>query len=199
MSDTINYEFSTGPFKLVSPGPGSVEAYDSAAGSAGACLNDAVQNEIFRGHIPSFWSEVIPKIEKATGIARAVDEAATAKAKARAKEGAKVSDVLEKFTSYINRVLATDGVDKDAINAIARDTALALAIDPSPSRRAAGPGKLFLERADSLLALGDEKLEAKVGGMLTTVDFDLERGADGRPTRESLAGLIKTWFDSMSA
>ncbi len=200
MSDTTNYNFSTGPFEdLTSPGPGSVEAYDNAAGQGpGQCLKDAIQNEIFRGHIPYFWSEFTPKAEAQFGLAREVDADATAKAKARAKEGATINDVLEKPTAWIKRLKASLP-DFAPVVALARSVASSLAIDPSPSRRASGPGKAFLEKADSMLALDDEQLEAKVSKLLATVEgFDLTRDGDGRPTRDSLAALVKAFFDAMA-
>jgi hypothetical protein len=55
-----------------------------------------------------------------------------------------------------------------------------------------------LEKADSMLALDDEALEAKVSKLLATVEgFDLTRDGDGRPTRDSLAALVKTFVESV--
>ena len=199
MSDTTKYSFSTGPFELSSPGPGSVEAYDVASGRGpGACLSDAVQNEIYRGHIPNFWDAFLPQAEKLTGQSRVEDTAATAKAQQRAKEGTVVKPVLEGWNKFITRVNA--GLDDDAkkeLAALAVTVASSLSIDPSPSRRESGPGKDYIEKANSWLAAPD-KLEGKVATALTAVgDFDLERDENGVPEVTSLARLIKAYVSTL--
>ena len=201
MSATINYTFSTGPFDLKSPGPGSVEAYDVASGRGpGACLADAVTNEIYRGHIPSFWAVAVPKIEALTGISRVVDPVATAKAQSRAKEGAAVSDVLEGWKKYIDRVFATlSDEDKKAVSDLALEVAAGLTIGPSPTRRETGPGKAFVEKANSLLA-SPTTVEEKVSKLLGLVpEFELERDEAGVPDATSLARLIKAYTDARNA
>ncbi len=196
------YEFSTGPFTLRSPGPATVEEFDAKAG-AGECLSGAVSDCIYRGHIPTFWDEFIPQVEKLTGIERGVDAEATARAKARQKADSKavVKDVPEKFGKYINRVLASlDDSAKAEITSLATATASKLEIDPSPARRSSGPGAANLAKADDVLSREASAIEATIGKLLSVVgEFDLDREADGKPTRESLAALIKAYTVVVSA
>lgn len=198
MSDIKNYTYKTQGYALQSPGPATVEAYDAVAGSPGSCLVDAVESEIFRGTIPAFWKKAIPEIEKLTGVTRGIDEKATAKAKERAKEGASVKDVPEKFSSFMTRVEASLGEDKEAhaaLEELLKQIALTVTIDPSPTNRASGPGKDFLDAADTVLALPSDKLEEKVAKFINIVgEFDLERDEAGQPTRTSLGHLIKAVF-----
>jgi len=158
------YEFSTGPFTLRSPGPATVEEFDAKAG-AGECLSGAVADCIYRGHIPEFWDAYIPQVEALTGVTRGVDAAATARAKARQKPDSKavVKDVPEKFGLYINRVLAS--LDEDAkaeVTKLATTVAAGMEIDPSPSRRQSGPGAVNLAKADDVLSRDDAAITATV-------------------------------------
>ena len=55
--------------KLRFPGPGSVEQYDQEAGEVGACLQNALMNEVYRGTSPSAQREVFYGITReASGI-----------------------------------------------------------------------------------------------------------------------------------
>lgn len=204
MSETKLYRWSSAGFDLVSPGPGSVDAYNKAAATADnpePCLSDAVDNCIYRGHIPSFWEEVLPKVEKQTGITRGVDADATAKARARSKTPDKVKDVPEKFGKYINRVLASlDDENKKSLTAFILDAAKNYPIDVSPGQRASGPGAANLSKADDVLLRDNAALEQTVAKLMSVVgEFDLERDDDGRPTRESLAFLIKQYTAIVAA
>jgi len=196
------YEFSTGPFTLRSPGPATVEEFDAKAG-AGMCLDGAVADCIYRGHIPSFWDEYIPQVEKLTGVARGVDAAATARAKARQKADSKavVKDVPEKFGVYISRVLAgVSDTDKVELTKLASEVAAKMDIDPSPSRRQSGPGAANLAKADDVLSRDDAGINSTVNKLLSVVgDYDLDRDANGKPDRESLAGLIKAYTAIVAA
>lgn len=195
------YTWKSAGYSFSSPGPATVEEYDQIAGGPGKCLEDAVDNEIYRGLIPAFWAKAIPQVVALTGIALGVDDKATAKAKARAKDeeaAAKVKDVPERFGNYMGRVEAQLHEDKDALKEIEellKRIASETAIDPSPASRAKGPGKDYLEKADSILALPADKVEVKVATILEVVpDFVFERDENGLPTRDSLALGVKAWF-----
>lgn len=201
-----NYKYRTQGFNLESPGPATVEEYDQKAGGPGKCLEDAIDNEIYRGTIPAFWRKALPKVVELSGIALGVDEKATAKAKERAKTpeaAAKVSDVPEKFSSYISRVEATFGDDKEKhaeLEALLKEIALSVEIDPSPSNREKGPGRDMLDAADSILGLPEEKREEKIGKMQAAcTDATLERDEAGLPERESLARLVKAYVQYVTA
>jgi len=74
-------------------------------------------------------------------------------------------------------------------------------IDVSPgTRRQSGPGQVFLSRADDILLRDDAGINTAVNKLLAVVsNFDLERGADERPTRESLARLLKSYTEIVAA
>ncbi len=202
------YSFRTQGYSLQAYGPDSVEEYDKVAGGPGKCLEDAVDNEIFRGTIPAFWKAAIPKVAELTGIALGTDEKATEKARQRAKTpeaAAAVKNVDEKFSSYITRVEASLGDDKDAhkeLEELLKSVALETAIDPSPSNRERGPGKDYLDKADKVLALSDDQIEEKVSKWTAIAGWseaDLSRDENGKPERESLAKLAKATADALLA
>jgi hypothetical protein len=73
----------------------------------------------------------------------------------------------------------------------ARELASKTAIDASPSKRMAEPGKALLSKADSLLTLPADQLQDKVDKYLGAVrDFQLETDENGKPDRVSLARLV---------
>lgn len=193
---TANYSFSTGPFEnLVSKGPGSVEVFDAQAGEPGACLNGAIKDTIFRSHIPQFWKALLPKVEKEFGLERRVDEDATAKAKAKAKNPEGVQSVKEGWNSYMKRLVASLKDDTSAIaklNTMAAETALELEISVAPAQRG-GPkiAAQFFKMADSVLALDPDSRDARIAEKLG--DVDLDRDADGTPDRDKLAAAIADW------
>ena len=64
-------------------------------------------------------------------------------------------------------------------------------IDASPSKRIAGPGKDLLAKADSLLTLPQDQLQAKIDKYKGAVEHELETNEEtGKPDRNSLARLI---------
>lgn len=196
-----SYDVSTSRYTLKFNGPASEQEYDQAAGKNGSLLEEGVMSTAWRSTLPEFWAAFIPKVTALTGIARGVDDVATAKAQARAKDQTKtVNSVPEKFTSFDNRVwAAADDEMKAALNKLAQEVADGISIDPSPSRRSAGPGAANLAKADSWLTLDADQLESKISKALGLVDYELERGENGQPTRESLAGLIKAYVDALLA
>lgn len=193
------YETNSMGYKLNFNGPDKVEDYDKAAGRVGACLEDAVDNTIYRGTLPE-WQEafgtqvLVPKYGD-----RQVNQAATDAAKARSKTPEKVQPVMETWTRYHSRVTSgLSDADKASLAAEAQRIADAISVDPSPSKRQAGPNKAFLAKADSWLTLNEAELEAKVTPALQAVpDFDLERDEQGKPERASLARLIEKYVDTM--
>lgn len=191
-----NIESSSGPFKdLIFVGHDSVEAYDTEAGKPGSCLADADGAIVTWNCLPIFGNRFVPIFEKLTGSTRLVDEKKTAKAKAAAKPDAVVADVYETPVVFFTREFAKlDDQQKAAVSVAARDLALTIKVDASPSARGArGPSKDLLAKADSVLALSEDKREEKLSKWAAALDeaslppFDLERDEQGVPTRESLA------------
>lgn len=195
------YDTSTCTIPLKFNGPDTVEAYDQAGGKVGICLEDAISGTIAWSTLPEFHEQFLPKVKEFTGVERAVNEAQTEKARSRSKTPDKVKDVMEYPTVYIRRAMAKlDDEKKKEFFALAQSVADTINIDPAPSKRQAGPDKNLLAKADSLLTLPTDALEAKVSTLLTEVDgFDLTREDDGKPERTSLARLVGAVLDARLA
>jgi hypothetical protein len=196
------YETNSLGYKLRFNGPATVEEYDTAAGRKDACLEDACDNTIYRGTLPEWQSAWAKRLEEMTGVKRGVDQAATDRAKARSKKPEEVADIPEKVKAYDARVKASmSDADKNALNATAQEVADGIAIDPSPAKRQAGPGKDLLAKADSLLTLPEDQLQAKIDKYMAAVEgFELETDEEsGKPDRSSLARLIGRYLDYLMA
>jgi len=188
----MSYDTNSLGYKLSFEGPKTVEEYDSKSGKTGACLEDACDNTIYRGTLPEWQDAWAKKLEELTGQKRNVDQAATDRAKARSKEPGKVKDILEKVKAYDARVTAGKSEEEmKTFQAEAQKVADGITVDPSPSKRAKGPGKELLGKADSLLTLPDDQLQVKIDKFLSKVEgFELEEDENGKPERSSLAKLI---------
>lgn len=193
------YQTNSIGFPLTFNGPDSVEDYDRAAGKVGVCLEDAVENTIYRSTLPEWQDAFAPKVEALTGIKREVNAVATAAAKARSDKPDSVKDIMETIPRYVKRAMAgLSDEDKKALATTAQEVADGITVDPSPSKRAAGIPKEYRAKADSLLTLPTDQLEAKITTMLNAVEgYDLERGEDNKPTTESLALLVKAYIDTL--
>lgn len=195
------YETKSLEFNLKFPGPESVEEYDRMGGKAGVCLEDAVYSTLYHHTLDEWRDTFAKKVEELTGVKRLVNEEATAKAKERAKDGAKVKDVLESEKVYIARVTATmSDEDKATLQALAQEIANSTPIDPSPSKRQGGISKEYKAKAESLLTLDAAALDARISSWtekFPNIDVtDIERGEDGKPTVDALARKIKEIADS---
>ncbi len=193
---------STGPFRdLPFPGHADAEEFDREAGEAGACVEEADASVAYRSTLPEFHKAFTPTVESLTGVKRGVNDEATAKAKARSKTPDKVEDVLESFITYANRVKASiSETDWTALDAAARELSAQTKIDASPSKRQAGPGKDLLAKADSLLTLPADQLQAKVDKYQGAVEgFDLQTDESGKPDRASLARLVGKYLEYLLA
>lgn len=200
MPDKV-YETNSLGYPLKFKGPGTVEDYDRVAGKVGVCLEDAVDNTIYRSTLPEWQDAFSKEIESKTGQKRQVNEKATADAKARSKSPDKVKDIMETVRVYHNRVTAgMSDEDKKALAAAAQVCADSIVVDPSPSKRQAGLSKDLRAKADSLLTLPTDQLEAKVTKYLDKVPgFELERDEANKPTTESLGRLIGQYLDVLLA
>lgn len=197
--NTAVYETNSLGYKIRLKGPGTVEEYDRAAGKVGACLEDGVYNTIFRGTLPEWQDAFGPKVEELFGQKRQVDTRRTELARNRSKTPDKVADVLETWTTFHNRMLATASDEQKAqLATIAQQVADTITIDPSPSKRAAGVPKEYREKAQQWLTLPEDQLEAKVTKALDAVEgFQLDRDENNKPTEESLARLIQQYVGTL--
>ena len=119
--------------------PSSAEEYDQAAGKEGACLDSAVDNALYRGHLAKFRTAFIKAVEAETGEPREV-----------LGKDDKGKDVLEKEGVYFKRVSEGAGKPKESFAALAQSVAESLgALDLTP-QRSTGPTKEFIAAAEAL-------------------------------------------------
>lgn len=197
----IVYETNSLGFKLKFDGPQTVEDYDRIGGKVGVCLEDAAYSTLFHHTLDEWRDAFAKKVEEMTGVKRLVNDEATANAKKKSKTPDKVKDVLETEKVYLNRVTANmSDEDKAALATLAQEVADTTPIDPSPSKRQGGIPKDCRVKAESLLTLPPDALEAKItqwGEAYATVDVtSIERGEDGRPTVDGLARMVKEILDA---
>jgi hypothetical protein len=193
----MQYETNSLGYKLSFNGPATVEEYDQKAGRVGACLEDACDNTIYRGTLPEWQDEWAKKLAEHTGQARQVDKEATDRAKSRAKDPSKVQDIMEKVKAFDKRVTAgMNDAQKAELGKLAQQVADNIFVDPSPSKRAKGPDKALLAKAESLLTLPDDQLQQKIDKYLSKVEgFELETDDNDKPEKASLARLIGRYLD----
>lgn len=194
---------STGPFKdLGFPGHENAEEFDREAGYQGAAVEEGDTSIAYRSTLPEFHKAFTPTMEQLSGVKRGINEEATEKAKSRSKDPAKVEPIPESFITYANKVKAQlSDADWKAIDDAARELANTIKIDASPSKRMAGPGKDLLAKADSLLQLPPDQLQAKIDKYLGAAEgYDLTIDeSTGKPERSSLARLVGKYLDFMLA
>lgn len=201
---------NSGPHKeLLFIGHDDAEAYDKQAGEVGACVNTADLSDVYRSLLPDAHENAFTDIllKNSAGVKKAVDTDATAKAQALAdktaaakgKTSEKVTDVLESYIKFANRVRGTVSVEEwksldDAVHAAAKT----MPCDSSPSARTKGPSKNALAKADDILADSIDNRETRITKLLTVVEgFELERGDDNVPDKTSLARLIDERFKAV--
>ena len=150
--------------------PETVEEYDNLAKKAGACLESAVLNTIYRAVLNVFRSDFCEALEKKVGIARKTKPSGR-KVKDEAGKDTE-EDILiydETESEYFDRVLAETKTEKSAYSDIANEVAATMVFDPSASeKKPAGPkktAKKYLDAATQIQAAG--KLET-VAAMLAT-------------------------------
>lgn len=193
-------EVDSGPHKkLVFVGHDDADAYDKQATYTGACVENADLKDIYQSGLPSAHERFLPIIVK-SGITRGVNQRATDAMKGRAKDPTKVEPVAESYITYANRVktlLEAKGPEGAAQWAAldAEVHAIPLVCDSSPTARQKGPDKSILAKADDILTRSDDAIEATVTKLLNVVEgFDLERDAEGKPERVSLARLVQEFM-----
>jgi hypothetical protein len=193
------YETNSLGFPLTFDGPDTVEDYDRAAGKTGSCLEDAVENTIYRSTLPEWQDAFAKQVEQLTGQTRQVNAEATAAAKSRSKNPDKVKDIMETVRVFVNRATAgMSDADKAALAKTAQETADGIVVDPAPSKRQGGLRKDLKAKAESLLTLPTDQLESKITGYLDQIEgYDLERDEANKPTVESLGRLIGQVLEKM--
>lgn len=196
-------------YKLIFQAPGEPNdsgsdlalAYDKAAGKDGATWEDACANTGYRGTLPEWAVNFVPKLVALTGVHREIDAEATEKAKKRAKDPTNVKNVMEKFKAYNNRVRETwangDEGKLAQMQTLAQETADETPLDPAPSARVSAVDKAYIAKAEDILSHDEDYIEARVAKMLAMVPgFNLNRDEDDRPEKTSFGRLIAKWIEA---
>jgi hypothetical protein len=203
----MQYDTRSCGYKIKFTGQDSVEEYDAAAGRTGACLEDAVNNTIYRSTLPEWQNAFGKLLQEKTGIPREIDPKATAQVKERAKNPGETKAVPERFRTYNTRVrklyAGADG-DKEGdpakiaeLQTWAQEVATSITVDPSPARVSA-IAKGDLLKAEDILDHDTDYIEAKVQKFLVAVpEFELIRDDDNRPEKQSLARLVGRYIDTV--
>lgn len=196
-------EVSSLGFKLTKEVPSTVEEYNALAPKREQpCLEDAINNTLYRGTLAEFRGAVLEELGELTGVERAVVKPAATE---------EDNDVYESEGKWFNRIKASKGIVKNEDlpaewSAIAQKHMDAAAFDPSAKERSSdGPaiGKKDLAFAKELLSRGEDKvaavagqLAAKLGREVATDEKSLARAlADYRRAKEAeLAAAQKSEF-----
>lgn len=198
---------------LVFNGYDTIEEYDKDAGAGengvSAGMLDLNKSLVWRSTLPEFQDGFEKVVAELSGVARGVDEKATELKRSRVKKTgdeakdaeavAKVKDIPEKFIAFVRRAKAAMTAEAFAeLQVKAREYALTVKVDASPSRTPSGPPKDALAKADSILTRGPDGIAETIAKMQQVVpDFELETEDDGvTPTRDSLARYVVAWREA---
>lgn len=173
--------------------PDSVEEYNQLAGRNDACLEDAIQYNLFHSFNSEFRNKFAEAVEKETGIARNLNEAAMAKSPER-KDGKEKTKIYENPGSYIARVLAEKGVEASAFQDVGDRIARSIKFDPSEGTRSGSGkvGKEYLAAAETIINAGPDKLEGAIEKLESlNTGLTIERNSEGGVDVDTLARAIK--------
>lgn len=177
--------------------PQSAEEYDTLAGKPGVCLEDAIDNTLYRSWNAEFRKGMSESLAKSESFPRIVEKQSNPK-----KDGS-TTPIYESEKKHLGRYLAAqveagnkpEDVMK-SLTPLAQAVANSLKFDPKPSARGgSGVGKEFHNALNSYLAgVGDtednrksfaSKIEALNPGFIVALD------ENGVPTNDGLAAGIK--------
>ena len=164
--------------------PESVEEFDQLAGRQGACLDSAVSNAVFRGHLNKARAAIVTALIEATGIARDVI----------GKDGDK--DVLESEKDYVDRVTKGEGKTiNDYADVVAKAVDSLGPIDLTGAR-SGGPTKEYLAAADAVIEgikAGKTTTDSVISKLVAANASISEIAVDeeGLPDRDALAVALR--------
>jgi len=145
-------EYSSLGLKVPFEVPETVEEFDTNAKRVGACLDEAINNVIYRGSLAEFRDEFCSKLEAQTSIERNT-EPVMKDGKPVVKDGAEVTRYSETEGDYVKRVCATKNVEADSFQTLANEVANATKFDASAAeRKPSAPKKLAELYKNSALA-----------------------------------------------
>lgn len=166
-----NEEVKSLGFNISVAVPNSVEEFDTLAKREGACLENGVNNIIYRSTLATFRSVFCERLEQASGIQRLTETKP-----ARKEGGDPITTFAESEMKFVARVRAEQGLDdesfKSSYSGLA-DEVIGLdecAFDPTKAERSAKEPKLakvYAETATRIIDQGaGDKVLAKLGAKL---------------------------------
>lgn len=118
--------------------PESVEEFDQNAKRIGACLDEAINNVVYRGSLAEFRDAFTTKVEETHQVERKTES--TGK---KDSDGNDIVKYAETEGEYIKRVCATKGIEAAQLQSLADEVAAGIVFDASATeRKPAAPKKL---------------------------------------------------------
>lgn len=163
--------------------PSTAAEFDEQAGEVGACLNGAVDDNIYRSWLPKFKDPLCKKLEETFGIPRLTEG-----------EGDD-EKIVERETQYIKRLTEVEGKTLAEINVIAQEVA-----DTLPFNVSATSGgriaKAYFDAADAIIARVANDYDGDYTRFIENITaanpgYQFAYDEAGEPTREAIALAIK--------
>lgn len=172
--------------------PENADEFDKCAGKAGACLEYACAEGIYRSVLPKIRSALFERLEAETGIKRKVVDTKTV----GTGENAKEVEIYEKDSLYFKRVCAEQQCEPSAFEPIANEIAATVGFDLSTQRAVGGRVTAADKRnADKVLTAienGKSSFDRVVENLTErNPGLEIEREDDGSITHENLAAALK--------
>lgn len=179
--------------------PSSVEEFDQNAKKAGACLEEATNNVVYRSSLAEFRASMCEKLEEK------YKEPRKTKVSGKNKAGEDIVVFAETENDYIERVAALQKVEVTSFQALADEVSKSISFDASATVRKGGPiklGKFWLELGAQAIAKGVENTKfAKGWHKMFGVAFPKptlsEKKEDAESNNLAVARLIKQYDDKL--
>lgn len=194
--------------------PETVEEFDTNAKRAGACLQEATNNVVYRGLLGEFRDVLIHGREAEDGVAavqglediysfpRATKPVLGKDGKPKVVDGVAVTEPGETEQEYIDRLMAAKSLTTDALQKVAAVVAASIPFDASArERKAPKPPKLsneLVEAAKAQLAGHDDSYITKaLQKFLPEATF--ARSGDEAADVQTLGKLLRDWVKARTS
>lgn len=170
------------PFEV----PESVEEFDNLAKEQGSCLQNGINNVLYRQSLAKIRSGFIEKFEEVSGITREVEVVTPATFDEEGKELTKaVTKFKDSEKKYFDFALAQLGKTAADFTDLMAEVAATVKFDPSAAERSSGPKKIaqtYIDVAQQVIDAGAEDAVA--------ADLSEELGYEVTSDLESLAAAV---------
>lgn len=177
--------------------PETVDEFDANAKSAGSCLNEAINNVVYRGSLAEFRDEFTSAVEDKYKIDRKTKDTGKTKEVDGKQQAILAYDETE--AEFIERVVATAGIKLEDLQPLADEVAAKIVFDASArERKAPAPKKLSQEyktAATNLMAsvTDDAKINKTLSQYLEEARCVFARTGVADTDAEALGWLIKDY------